>query len=567
VDYIYHIAVLVCLYSILATSFNLLVGFAGLFALSHAALYAIGAYTTAIVTTKLGLPFPVPLIASVLLAAVISGLIALPALRVSGHYLVVVSLALQIIVLQVIVNWSSLTGGPDGISGVPPYAFGEFAVDTPLEFLVVAAIVAAACFWFCRRLTRSPFGRALRAMRENEAAAQAVGRNILRMKVTVFALSAALAAVAGSLFARYYSYVGADSFTIDETIYILAMVILGGTGNLWGSVLGAAILVVLPELLKFVPLPVDIADKMRLIAYGCVLMGILMFRPQGLLPEPRGRRAMFVAVEAEKGAGDAERLLSSRTGTPGETVLEGRNLRKTFGGITAISDFSIALKKGRITGLLGPNGAGKTTAFNLLTGFLKPTSGEILLRGKSIARSKPHELVDAGVARSFQDLRLFTNMTVIENVIVALPGQTGHSVTSLFLRPWKVREQEEANAARAMEILRFVELDGKAHETAADLSYAEEKLLVVARLLATGAEVLLFDEPMSGLDQTTLQEIFPVIRRLAAHGKAICIIEHNLDVIKELCDEVYFLDEGRTMAVGTPDELMHDPELAERYFK
>lgn len=567
-DYFYHIAVLVCLYAILATSFNLLVGFAGLFALSHAAFYAIGAYTTAIVTTKLGLvAFPIPLIASVLVAGIISGLVALPALRVSGHYLVVVSLALQIIVLQVIVNWKSLTGGTDGISGVPPYRIGGETLDTPLSFLMPAALGAVACYWFCHRLTRSPFGRALRAMRENEAAAQAVGRNILYMKVTVFALSAGLAAVAGSLFARYFTYVGADGFSIDETIYILAMVILGGTGNLRGSVLGAAILVILPELLKFVPLPVDIADKMRLIAYGCILMGILMFRPQGLLPEPRGRKAMFVATGTEKDKVDADSLLASEIGTPGETVLEGRNLRKIFGGVSAISDFSISLKKGRITGLLGPNGAGKTTAFNLLTGFLKPTAGEILLRGKSIANRKPHQLVDAGVARSFQDLRLFTNMTVIENVIVALPGQAGHAVTNIFLQPQKVRRQEEANAVRAMEILRFVELEDKAYETAADLSYAEEKLLVVARLLATGAEVLLFDEPMSGLDQTTLQDIFPVIRRLAAHGKAICIIEHNLDVIKELCDEVYFLDDGRTMAVGTPEQLMNDPELAERYFK
>ncbi|MAS45254.1 MAG: branched-chain amino acid ABC transporter permease [Rhodobacteraceae bacterium] len=566
-EYVLHVLAMFCLYSILATSFNLLVGFGGLFALSQAALYALGAYATAIGAGTLGLPFPIPLIMSVVVAAVMSALIAIPALRVSGHYLVVVSLALQIIVLQVALNWKELTGGTDGISGIPQYTFFGIRIDTPGSFLVVAAIAAVACFWVCRRLTRSPFGRALRAMRENEAAAQAVGKNILYMKVTVFAVSAALAAVAGSLFARYFTYVGADSFTIDETIYILAMVILGGAGNLWGSILGAAILVILPEALKFAPLPVDIADKLRLIAYGVVLMVILRFRPEGLLPEPRGKKAMFVPVDAEGGKGDAEALFEGGAGEPGSVTLEGRALKKTFGGITAISDFSIELKKGRITGLLGPNGAGKTTAFNLLTGFLRPTAGEIRLHGKAIGAKKPHELVGAGVARSFQDLRLFTKMTVIENVVVALPRQSGDSLASVFLRPLKVREEERANAARAMEILRFVELDKKAHETAEDLSYAEEKLLVVARLLATGAEVLLFDEPMSGLDQTTLQEIFPVIRKLAANGKTVCIIEHNLDVIKELCDTVYFLDEGRAMATGTPEALMNDPELAARYFK
>ncbi len=566
-EYIYHIAVLFCLYGILTVSFNLLVGFTGMFALSHAALYAIGAYTTAILATDFGAPFPLDMIASVLVAAVISAVIALPALRVTGHYLVIVSLALQIIVLQVILNWKSLTRGSDGISGVPSYNVFGFAITSPDCFLIVALIALAACYWFTHRLVRSPFGRGLRAMRENESAAQAVGLNILYMKLSTFAISAALAAVAGSLFARYFRYVGVDSFTINETIYVLAMVILGGMGNLRGSLVGAAILVALPELLKFVPLPVDIADKIRLILYGLVLMLILLVRPQGLLPEPRGRKAMLVSIEDESGPSDAEKLLDGEGGRKGEVVLQGSNLRKQFSGVTAIKDFSIALKRGQITGLLGPNGAGKTTAFNLLTGFLKPTDGVITLNGRSIADRKPHELVAAGVARSFQDLRLFTNMTVIENVIVALPGQSGRRWPSLFLHPARIRAEERANAARAMEILRFVELENKAHETAADLSYAEEKLLVVARLLATGAEVLLFDEPMSGLDQTTLGDIFPVLRRLAEHGKVVCIIEHNLDVIKELCDEVYFLDEGRTMAVGTPDALMNDPELAERYFK
>ena len=190
-----------------------------------------------------------------------------------------------------------------------------------------------------------------------------------------------------------------------------------------------------------------------------------------------------------------------------------------------------------------------------------------MLRGATVGRRRPDALVAAGVARSFQDLRLFTRMTVIENVLVALPRQAGDRLVDVFFRPGRVRAEERANIARAMAILRFVELDGQAQESAENLSYAEEKLLVVARLLATGAEVLLFDEPLSGLDDTTLREIFPVIRRLAETGKAVCIIEHNLDVIKELCDTVCFLDEGRAMATGTPQALMDDPDLAQRYFK
>jgi branched-chain amino acid transport system permease protein len=561
-DYVLHIGVMVGIYVILATSFNLLIGFAGLFALSHAAFYAFGAYATAILTVKAGLVFPIPLLAGVLLTALVGVLVALPAIRVAGEYLVIVTLALQIIVLAVIVNWSSLTGGTDGISGVPSFDLFGYAFNTPGRFLPIAALGAAVSFGVAWRLAASPFGRALRAMRENESAAEAVGKNLIVMKAVVFAFSAGLAAIAGGLFARYFNYVGAQSFTIEETIYILAMVILGGTGNLWGSALGAAILVVLPEVLKFIELPPEIADKSRLIIYGLLLILILRFRPEGLLGEHRTTSPLPQAAAVMDGAGELQAGHSTR-----QVTLVGRNLCKRFGGITAVEGFDIELRSGQITGLIGPNGAGKTTAFNLLTGFLKPDAGEVMLHGRPITRLRAHRIVHAGVARSFQDLRLFARMTVLENVLVALPNQAGDRVWPIFLAPRRIRRQEQENLGRALAILNFVELRDKAYESAESLSYAEEKLLVIARLLATGAEVLLFDEPLSGLDAGTLREIYPTIRGLARHGKTICIIEHNLDVIKELCDVVYFLDEGRKVAIGTPAELMADPVLAERYFK
>lgn len=560
-DYLLYIFVLIALYVILATSFNLLIGFGGLFALSHAAFYAFGAYTTAILTTRYGVPFPLPLLAGVVVAAGIGALIALPALRIAGVYLVIVSLALQIIVIEALSNGGSFTGGTDGITGVPPLAIGDFALTSPGRFLPAAALVAAGCVWIAYRLAHSPFGRSLRAMRENEAAAQAAGKDVVYMKLVVFAFAAGLAAVAGSLFAHYFQYVGPQSFTIEETIYILAMVIIGGTGNLWGSVVGAAVLVILPEALKFVDLPPDIADKSRLLIYGLLLILILRFRPQGILGERPGHVLAAVgqspAVAQELAAADP----------PSQVTVIGKGLAKRFGGVVAVADADIELRSGQITGLIGPNGAGKTTAFNLLTGFLKPSAGRIVFNGRDVTGLRPHRIVRAGMARSFQDLRLFRKMTVLENVLVSLPDQSGDRVSAVFFRPGHVRRQEEENIARALGVLRFIGLEGKANELAEDLSYAEEKLLVIARLLATGADVLLFDEPLSGLDPNTLRELFPVIRKLADQGKTVCIIEHNLDVIKGLCDVVFFLDEGRVLRVGTPHELMSDPELAARYFK
>jgi len=565
-EYALHILVMVCVYSILATSFNLLVGSAGLFALAHAAFYAGGAYTTAILTTHYGWAFPWPIFAGVMLTACVGGLVALPALRIGGHYLVIVSLALQVIVLTTLLNGGHFTGGSDGIRGVPRVDVLGLSLNSPERFLPLAALAAAICFWICWRLERSPFGRALRAMREDEAAALAIGKNTVYLKVTVFAFAAGLAAVAGGLVAHYLGFVGTDSFTVQETIYILAMVILGGRGNLWGSVVGATVLVMLPEALKFLSLAPEVSDKARMIIYGLSLILILRLRPQGILPE-RSTAAALARRVSLASAGGASALAEVAGGPSGEVTVAAQGLAKRFGGIVAVDGFSIELKRGVITGLIGPNGAGKTTAFNLLTGFLAADQGSIAFRGKPVDRLAPYRIVRAGMARSFQDRKLFTKMSVLENVLVSLPRQSGDNIVDVYFRPGLVRREEAENYRRAMGVLAFVNLEAKAHELAENLSYAEEKLLVVARLLATGAEVLLFDEPLSGLDFGTLDQMFPIFRELARSGKTICIIEHNLDVIRGICDSAVFLDEGHALAQGTPEEIINDPELAERYFR
>ncbi|GAA4256736.1 ABC transporter permease subunit [Azospirillum formosense] len=565
-EYLAHILVMVCLYGILATSFNLLIGFGGIFALAHATFYASGAYAAGILATKLGIGFPLTLLAGVVVTAGIGLLVAFPAMRVGSHYLVVITLALQAITIDVLMNSKPLTGGPDGIPGIPPVSLFGTALTSPVSFLPLAAVMAALCCAVAWRLGASPFGRSLRAMRENEAAAQAVGKNLVRMKLVVFAMSAGLASVAGTLVAHYIAFVNPESFTIEETILILAMVILGGMGNLWGSLAGAAILVLLPEGLKFVHVPGDIADMVRQVIYGVVLIVILRLRPEGLFPETVFRTPTGAARSSVPANGPPTGALERASGTPGEVVVSATSLSKHFGGIQAVKDLTIDLKRGEIVGLIGPNGAGKTTAFNLLSGFLRPTGGTILYRGRDVTKLKPHEVVAAGLARSFQDLKLFTKLTVVENILVSLPAQPGDRPLDVYFRPGLVRRADRENVARALEIASFVGLLAKADETAANLSYAEEKLLVIARLLATGADVLLLDEPLSGLDTVTVERICGVIRDLARANKAVCIIEHNLEVIRGVCDEIVFIDEGRVLTKGPPDTLMRDRELAERYF-
>ncbi|HLJ65071.1 MAG TPA: ATP-binding cassette domain-containing protein, partial [Stellaceae bacterium] len=464
-EYLAHILVIVSLYAILAASFNLLIGWAGLFALSQAAFFGVGAYAVALLTTKLGLGFPLPLFAGVIVAALVGMLVALPALRIGGDHLVIVTLALQIIVIAIMVNWRSLTGGTDGIPHIPKIVILGAALDTAGKFLPLAASVAALALGAAWILVRSPFARAVRAMRENEAATLAIGKNVVALKLTVFAFSAGLAAVAGGLYAQYLSYVSSDAFTLDVTINVLAMVILGGTGNLWGSVLGAALLTMLPEALNFITLPPDIADKSREILYGAALIAILAWRPQGLIPEPAGRHRARGRIATRS-------FLEEIGPADGMVWVKASGLMRRFGGIIAVDGLDLELRRGRITGLIGPNGAGKTTSFNLLTGFLRSDGGVIEVGGTVLGPAAPHRIVRAGLARSFQDLRLFTRMSVLDNVRVALPGQRGDHLRYVFFAPFRVAREEAENAARAMDILDFVGLSHRALDRAEDLSYA-----------------------------------------------------------------------------------------------
>ncbi|MBI4610079.1 MAG: branched-chain amino acid ABC transporter ATP-binding protein/permease [Candidatus Rokubacteria bacterium] len=574
-DYFIHIAILVALYSILSTSYNLLIGYTGLFSIAHAAFYGIGAYTSALLALRFGVSFPLALLAAVLLTALVGGAIGVPALRVRGDYLVIASFGFQMIVFGVMLNWLAVTGGEGGLTGIPrPELFG-IKIFSPLTYLPLAVAVAGLCFLVTWWIARSPFGRVLKAIREDEVASQSLGKDIVYFKIAVFALAGGLAAVAGSFYAHYVTFINPLSFTLDESIFIMAVVLVGGAGNLWGSLVGTTALVVAPEALRFLRIPDAIAAPFRQILYGLLLVLFVRFRPQGLIGERPTARRGLKALPKEKKLDSSP--LEVRLGNPaggaqaagrsaGPPFLALRGVSKSFGGIRALDNLSLTLEERRIMGLIGPNGAGKTTAFNVITGFVEPDAGSIAYRGRDLGGSKPHEIARLGIVRSFQDLRLFPRMSVLENVLVALPGQRGERLGSAFLAAPRVLRAERDNIERAYELLAFVGLAEKVGELAEDLSYAEQKLLALARLLATQADLLLLDEPASGLDPTSVEAIMALIRRLPEYGKTVCVIEHNLDVIKGLADPVIFLDEGRVIASGTPGEIMADPRLADIYF-
>jgi branched-chain amino acid transport system permease protein len=570
VDYLLHVAINIALYAILGVSFNLLLGYTGLFAVSHAAFFGIGAYASALLALHAGWGFPWGMLLGMAVAGVVGVGIALPALRVSGDYLVIVSFGLQIIVFSVMLNWQDVTRGVAGLPGIPRPALLGWKINTPAEYLPLFVAFAGLSIVVAWRLTRSPFGRVLKAIREDEVATQALGKNITRFKLSVFVVAGALAAVAGSLYAHYITFVNPFSFTLEESIFIMAVVIVGGAGNLWGSVVGAAVLVIMPESLRFLQVPPTVSGAIRQLIYGVLLVLFMRFRPQGLLAEHqsgvRGARRTTRRESRATSGGQSRSGAAAAINRSGGPLLEVRGATKHFGGIRALSNLSLALPEGTITGLIGPNGAGKTTAFNVITGFLPPDAGTVRYRGQKITGLPPYRVARLGIARSFQDLRLFQRMTVLDNVLVARPGQAGERIGAALVGGRGLRRAEAADLDAAMAYLEFVQLLPKADEIAENLAYAEQKLLALARLLATEADLLLLDEPTSGLAPTTVEAMLELVRQLPARGKTVCIIEHNLDVIKGLSDRVVFLDGGEAIAEGRPEAIMADAKLADIYF-
>ncbi|KPK86727.1 MAG: hypothetical protein AMJ94_17790 [Deltaproteobacteria bacterium SM23_61] len=578
-DYLLHIFIMIAIYAILGLSFNLILGYTGLIAMCHAAFFAIGAYTSALLGTHFGTHFLIGIAAGMVVSGVISLLVAIPAIRVRDEYLIVTTLALLMIVYTVLMNWIDLTRGASGLSGIPrPSLFG-YRISSPMAFIPLMFGFTLLVFLACWRIVYSPFGRVLRAIREDEVATESLGKDVRAFKIWVFVTGGALAAIAGSLFAHYMTYISPANFTINDTILIFAVVIIGGTANAWGPVVGAIILVSVMEALRFMEISPVIVGFTRQIAYGAILIFFMCFRPHGFLgefaarPPKNGGKRNFsfpreegISPRADEPRRARELFPQESVSRPAGALLRLKGVNKNFGGLKAVNDCTLDLAQGKIVGLIGPNGAGKTTLFNVVTGFYPPDSGSVTFSEKDISSLPAHRITHLGIARSFQDLRLFRNMTVLDNVLVARPRQTGENLFWIFIRPGSVSREEKENREKAMAFLEFVGLADQAGELAGNLSFAEQKLLSLARLLATEARLILLDEPASGLDSKVMENLFPLVKDLVKFGKTICIVEHNMEVIRSMVDEIVFLNEGKVLARGTPEQIMKAPELAEIYF-
>jgi branched-chain amino acid transport system permease protein len=613
-DYIADVGVTILIYVILGVSLNLLLGFAGEVSLAHAIFYGIGGYTAGLLTLPAveggaaaarGVTsghdwalFPALLVAMVI-AFVFAFAVSLPAvLRVTGEYLILLTLAFQTVVNQLMSSLTDITGGPYGLTPIPPVSlFGTQLVKPPQFFLLLLAVTAVVVL-VCWRLGESPFGRRLKGIREDEVAVRALGKGTALPKMLVFGIAAAIAGMAGALAASYYQFIAPDNYNLDLSIFVVSVVVLGGAGNFTGTVVGAVLLGALDPILS--ELVGDNAIPWQGVIYGLALVMIMRYRPEGIVPEGKGlgpllkrlrdravgpvpepalapadrTQSTAVAVTdnavgrvAQTGAEDPGREPAAAgldRGEDGIVVIKG--LVKRFGGITAVDGVDLMLRQGRITALIGGNGAGKTTVFNLVTGIIRPDDGRVALRGKEITGHQPHRIAQLGMVRSFQDTRVFQRLSALQNVAVAVPGQPGENPANLAVRPLRSRKAERKTLERAASALAFVGLVDRRHEVVSNLSFGEQKLVAIARLLATGSEVLLLDEPTSGVDPGAVEKVIEVILRLREIGHTICLIEHSVHFVERLADHAFFMDQGRVIASGTMAELRSQEQLTEIYF-
>jgi branched-chain amino acid transport system ATP-binding protein/branched-chain amino acid transport system permease protein len=557
--YYRFLGIVVFIYGIVAVGLNILAGYAGQLSLGHAALMAMGAYTTAILTKALapiaffaatGLHIWLGVIAGTAAAAALGALLAFPALRVRGPYLAMVTIAFGWVIFKVLQEWVPVTGGDLGLASIPKAQIGPYIFDTQSFYYVALALFAVALL-LQHRLVGSQIGLAIRAMKHSEIAVSSVGINVHRLKVLVFVISAAFAGFGGTLFAHQQNYISPDNFQFFSSVFFLLAVLFGGAGTLLGPAIGAAVLTLLPEMLH------DF-EKFRLIVYGGFILVTLYFLPNGVmgLLERRG------AARADSRNAAREAVQPDFAATAGAS-LELNNVSKNFGGLQALRDVSFHIAPGSIHALIGPNGAGKTTLINVVTGFYRTDGGAILLDGQAAKIGSMHDAARRGIVRTFQTIKLFGNMTVLEHVLIGLACHSGAG--SSLLGRAQAREQAARNLAAARQLIALVGLSRFEQAPSSTLAYGHRRLLEIARALAVRPKVLLLDEPAAGLMAEEIALLAKIIRKLRAAGMTVLLIEHHIDLVVSISDRVTVLDYGAVIADGPPAAVQRDKRVITAY--
>ena len=564
-------------FSIACLGLNIVLGYAGQLSLAQAAFWGVGAYTSAILTTRLGMPVWTGMIAAFFVAAFFGVVLGIPTLKLSGHYLAMATIGFGIILQLILINAIWLTGGSDGITKIPSPWIGSLELKDPNAFFYVAAVSLLLFTWAAIRLKGSRVGRAFMAIRENEMAAETTGVDSTYYKIMAFALSAGYAGFGGWLFAHSAShYISPDTFSFEQSVMLLAMAVLGGNGSAMGAIVGAVLLTLLPEVLRLLK-----DSYMMVYAAGIVL--VMIFMPGGIASLVKALKVSHRLAEwwnagsavTQEIAGVASAGNGSGPSKFPATVADGprsngalltvKGLAKHFGGLRAVDGVDMEVRRGEIQALIGPNGSGKTTILNMLSGLYVPTAGEIVLDGVMVTGQKPHVITTHGLARTFQNIRLFGELSVLDNVFI---GQHCHSraglVPSVF-RPPSQQAEETRMRKKALELLKFVGLRGKELAQAKSLPYGQQRLLELARALASDPKLLLLDEPAAGLNANETEALVELLFQIRDQGVTILLVEHDMSLVMNVSDHITVLNFGRKIAEGSAEAIEGNQEVINAY--
>jgi branched-chain amino acid transport system permease protein len=610
--YYIHLFETIMIYAILLFGLDIVVGYTGQVSLGHAGLFGVGAYTAGVLFIKLGMPFFVTAPLAILITAGFGAILALPALRVSGPYLAMVTLAFGTI-LQILINeMDFLTNGPMGVKIPKPSLGGRPMNEVEYYWLVAALLVVSLIV--VHRVLKSHLGRAFEALRDSPIASDCMGVSVYRYKVYAFVISAGFAGLAGCLYSYSEQYISPNTYNFELTILFLLAIIMGGRKTRTGALLGSAIIVLLPKLLddidmfrtvasvlaavivigagvalarkistpRKVAIPVlgtvglaafsyriDTLADWRLTIFGLMILLVVYYLQDGVVGFVRKivlhGRVRTVTVDTTKPTSIGGDAIQAVQAGGKEDILQLRGILMQFSGLKALNNVDLTVQRGTIHGLIGPNGSGKSTMMNVLTGIYVPTAGTLDYRGTSLAGKTSAQIALAGIARTFQNVQLFGEMTALENVLVGLHHTFRANLADVGLMSPRYRREERAARERAFGMLRFVGLENVAGEEARNLPYGKQRLLEIARALALDPQVLLLDEPAAGLTAPDIKELIAIIRKVRDHGITVVLIEHHMDVVMSVCDRVSVLDFGQKIAEGNPADIQSNEKVIEAY--
>ncbi|MCX4831436.1 branched-chain amino acid ABC transporter ATP-binding protein/permease [Streptomyces sp. NBC_01016] len=562
--YAIHIVNIALIYALLAIGMGLAMGISGQINLAQVAFFGVGAYAVAILTTHSGYGFWISAVLA-LLATVAAGLlVGIPALRMQSHYLGIVTLGLALGFINWITN-ASITGGADGISGIPQPTLPGIDLSSEYLYYYLELVICALGLGFGLFVVRTSLGRRLRAMRDDPLAAGAMGAEIPLLRMTAFLLASFYGGLAGVLYAGLIRYVAPETFSIANMFILLAMVIIGGRRSLVGCVVGAVGLTLIREWLS------DFSTYAQL-GYGVVVVLMVVFAPTGLAGIPSRIREF---TNRRRGRSEDRAVLrpfqpyevvpTPDEAAPEKPLLDIRSITKDFRGLRALDDVSLTVRPGEIRGIVGPNGSGKTTLFNVITGFYRASSGTVAFAGRDTTTARPYALSLLGMARTFQNLRLFGQLTVRENILVALDRTRTRTIWQYAVWQPGVARRERRLRHEAAELLDRFGLTDFARSAPGSLPYGIQRRIEIARAMGARPRLLLLDEPAAGLNGDEVRQLADIVRSIRDSGTTVVLIEHNMGLVMSLCERVTVLSSGGVIAEGTPAEVVASPEVIEAY--